>query len=117
MEDLVVGGDLKSYLERKYQCRHYFALNDDEACFFTIQLLQAIEHIHANNIAHRDIKPENVLLQPMSESFRLLLCDFGAACSVEPSLPSTMDNEKWGTHEYLAPSVAAYSSRKRENAE
>ena len=41
------------------------------------RLLEALAHVHACGIAHRDIKPANVLVDPKSQSLRLI--DFGSS--------------------------------------
>jgi Protein kinase domain len=53
-----------------------------EKMSFSIQLLQAIEILHKNEIVHRDIKPENILLRHHSIK-KPLLIDFGLACSLQ----------------------------------
>jgi len=46
-----------------------------------VQLLNAVEWCHQNNIIHRDIKPENLLVD--SASNNLKLCDFGFARNMQ----------------------------------
>lgn len=51
-------------------------LNDDQARFYTAQLVLALEVIHDRGYMYRDLKPENVLLD---KSGYIRLCDFGLA--------------------------------------
>lgn len=44
--------------------------------FFTIQILRALEFLHANNILHRDLKPRNLLV---NSDCLLKVADFGMA--------------------------------------
>ena len=73
IEDLVTGGDLLSYIERKGQD----AIPGSEACVMVFQILKALEYLHKLNIAHRDLKPANILLSTTSGNTRLILTDFG----------------------------------------
>lgn len=41
-----------------------------------LQIIDAVQYCHQNNIAHRDLKPENILLGP---GLRVKLADFGLA--------------------------------------
>ena len=57
-------------------------MKEGEVRSFMVQLLAAIQHIHALLCIHRDIKPDNVLIsrerRPPSAPYGLLrLCDFG----------------------------------------
>ncbi|MBF8186206.1 protein kinase [Nonomuraea sp. K274] len=64
-----------------------------------LQLLSALEAVHAAGALHRDIKPGNVLLR---RDGRVILCDFGiAALSGSDSLTST--GVVVGSFEYIAP--------------
>lgn len=41
-----------------------------------VQILRALEHLHATGVAHRDLKPANILL---TSDCKLKVCDFGLA--------------------------------------
>ena len=63
------------------------------------QLLQAINHCHAQNIVHRDIKPDNIMITA-NDTVRLI--DFGLAVS-SPNKKGL--HEIAGTPYYMAPEV------------
>lgn len=44
--------------------------------FYSAQILNAIEQMHAHNIIHRDLKPENILLD---DKFNIMIADFGSS--------------------------------------
>lgn len=52
-------------------------LDDERLQDYTVDLLQAITHIHKNGIFHLDIKPENILVSADPQNDVLKLCDFG----------------------------------------
>lgn len=72
-QELVTGGDLLSYLERKG------GLDEPEAAVIVFQLLKALEYLHGHGVVHRDIKPENILLTSWRKGARIVLTDFGQA--------------------------------------
>lgn len=39
-------------------------LNDEEICYISYQLCNALKFLHEKGIMHRDIKPENILIDP-----------------------------------------------------
>lgn len=47
------------------------------AKLFMVQMLLALEHIHASNVIHRDIKPSNILIYSSCKVAKI--CDFGLA--------------------------------------
>lgn len=72
-QELVSGGDLLSYLERKG------VLDEPESAVVIFQLLKALEYLHGHGVVHRDIKPENILLTSWRKGARIVLTDFGQA--------------------------------------
>ena len=47
---------------------------EEQVMWWLVQLVQAVAHIHAQNIVHLDIKPANMLL---AKDWSIRLCDFG----------------------------------------
>ncbi|GAA5834590.1 hypothetical protein JCM11251_007048 [Rhodosporidiobolus azoricus] len=70
------------------------------------QLLSAVAHLHAQDIAHRDINPNNVVL---ARSGRLILLDFGIAVRKGGEKASEMHFEV-GTGAHRAPELV-FASR------
>jgi serum/glucocorticoid-regulated kinase 2 len=96
------GGELFNLLQKKKQ------LNEDQARFYSAQMVIAIEYLHQNNIIYREywkfvmvsLKPENVLID--TEGY-IRLTDFGL------SKRNVVDDRNAfsvvGTPEYLAPEI------------
>ena len=70
------GGDFMNLLIKKD------ILTEDEAKFYTAELILAIENIHKLDCIHRDIKPDNVLID---KTGHIKLSDFGLA-KVSPKI-------------------------------
>lgn len=84
------------------------SITESEAKYYLVQLLRALEYLHANNIIHRDVKSANMYLDihshmPDIEQIRLKLGDFGLACKL--SDPDEMKSDKVGTPNCVAPEI------------
>lgn len=44
-----------------------------------MQILQAVKHMHENNVVHRDLKLQNILLHKM----QIKICDMGLAAEMD----------------------------------
>lgn len=95
--ELLPGGDLFSYLEKRG-----FRIPEARACYIVHSLATALFYLHSYGIAHRDIKPENVLLIDESEDSDVKIVDFGLSKMVGPNENCT---EPFGTLSYVAPEV------------
>ncbi|ORZ22510.1 kinase-like domain-containing protein [Absidia repens] len=98
--DLCDQGDLFDYVLRDQQdrnCRPEHIVKD-----IFIQVLEGIEHMHAQGIYHRDIKLENILLKALNDenedAFDCKVADFGLATRERMSMEFGC-----GSTTYLAP--------------
>ena len=65
-----------------------------------IQILDALQHAHDNNVIHRDIKPSNVYRQPDGS---IKIVDFGLARLVQADAMTTGSGLMMGTAHYASP--------------
>ena len=76
-----------------------------------LQLAEAVQHAHENQILHRDIKPSNVILDQQSSvgevSYTPRLTDFGLAKLLESDSSITASGTALGTPRYTAPEQAS----------
>ena len=93
--DYCAGGELFFHLSRHRK------FHENVACFYAVELLLALGHLHSKGIIYRDLKPENVLLD--SEG-HVKLGDFGLAKDgIEH--PFRGATSRVGTPEYMAPEI------------
>ncbi len=93
----VEGITLKEYIE---QCG---VVNWNEALFFAIQILRALQHAHDKGIVHRDIKPQNIMLL---DNGVIKVTDFGIA-RFSRSETKTMSEKAIGSVHYISPEQAS----------
>ncbi|GFR52013.1 hypothetical protein Agub_g14436, partial [Astrephomene gubernaculifera] len=94
VQEFASQGDLHD-VHRALGCR----MSEDQARVLVLRpLLNAVAHLHAEQIIHRDIKPENILFR---NDWRLMLADFGVAINIGAERAVT----RAGTVGYMAPEV------------
>ncbi|KAL5813978.1 hypothetical protein ACOSQ3_024760 [Xanthoceras sorbifolium] len=91
--DFINGGHLFFHLYRQG------LFSEDQARFYTAEIVSAVSHLHKCGIVHRDLKPENIL---MDVDGHVMLTDFGLAKEIDESSRS---NSMCGTTEYMAPEI------------
>jgi eukaryotic-like serine/threonine-protein kinase len=73
----------------------------DRAIHIAIQVLKALDYIHANGVVHRDLKPENIMVD---ENDNIKLIDFGiAGDSASRRLTYANFTATLGTPDYISP--------------
>ncbi|CAD5230584.1 unnamed protein product [Bursaphelenchus xylophilus] len=90
------GGELFDRIEPE------IGMEFDDAKFFFMQLVQALDYIHSKGICHRDIKPENILLTSRDI---VKLSDFGLATIYKTAGKERILTQVCGTPQYAAPEV------------
>jgi serine/threonine protein kinase len=74
--------------------------NNDAIRHIFLQILDAVQYCHQNNIAHRDLKPENIML---TSKWQVKLADFGLATTNPVS-----DEFGCGSTFYFSPGILSY---------
>ena len=84
--DFLPGGDLMNLLMKKE------ILTEDEARFYTAEMILAVDSVHKLNCIHRDLKPDNILID---KNGHIQLSDFGLAkISDKTFYPLTVKEQK-----------------------
>lgn len=92
---LVEGETVEALLNRQKK------LGETPTIDIGIQVADALDYLHRQQIVHRDIKPGNILL---SQRSRAILFDFGAA--IDLSIEQPVPGQVYGTPAFLAPEQA-----------
>ncbi|MGQ9525860.1 MAG: protein kinase domain-containing protein [Armatimonadota bacterium] len=75
----------------------------DRAKDIALQILDALDYAHSQNVVHRDIKPDNIHILPDG---RVKITDFGIArIMTDPAI--TTDGRVFGTPSYMSPEQVA----------
>lgn len=94
--EYVQGDNLKAIIKKNV------CILPEEAVRIAIQVCEALEHAHQNNIVHRDIKPHNILI---TDDGRAKLTDFGIAMEATSGTITRSDTIMGSVH-YLSPEQA-----------
>ncbi len=94
--EYIEGITLKEYIEQRG------VITWNEALFFSIQILRALQHAHDKGIVHRDVKPQNIMLL---ENGTIKVTDFGIA-RFSHSETRTMTEKAIGSVHYISPEQA-----------
>jgi serine/threonine protein kinase/CRP-like cAMP-binding protein len=92
--DLLPGGELFRLGEKRFP-----SLPLDQVRFYIASIVDALGHMHDNNIIYRDLKPENVLVD---QAGWVKLVDFGFAKILKPGQRTYTF---LGTPDYMAPEI------------
>ena len=88
-------------------------LNELQSFQLFIQVVNAVNFLHKNDLIHRDIKPENILLfnnENNSNNFLVKLCDFGWCVKLDGESRKTF----CGTTEYMSPELIEHRGYNKE---
>ena len=96
--DLIEGGSLERYL----RTRKNSSLTEEEARFYSAEIVVALLCLQEKNVTHRDIKPSNIMLD---REGHIKVMDFGLATTRRENLVLVC-----GTPEYVPPEVLQFKS-------
>jgi len=87
------------------QLPHYVAYTEQEACYFTRQLLEALSYLRRKRVVHRNITAESILIEQNDHHGEVLkLCEFNLALRLERG-QRYIKTEAKGAPLYMAPEV------------
>ena len=81
---------------------------EDDARNVMRQVLEALEYLHARNVAHRDLKLENILLVRKNDLSHIKLVDFGLSKHTTGQMSSVLGTPQFVSPEMLSRHVKTY---------
>lgn len=105
--DFCDGGDLGVLI--RSQLPTSFAGHDEMVKKTFIQIIEAVEHCHANGVYHRDLKPDNILVDEGGAN--VYLADFGLATT-----ETLCRRFGVGTRRFMSPECLGPSDKTKRNA-
>lgn len=102
--DLMEGGDLSWHLKKRR------TFTEDEARFYTAEIIMGLAHMHSRNMVYRDLKPANILLDGQGHA---RISDLGLVRDLSKSMPTS----ECGTHGYMAPEVLQPNTSYNQSAD
>ncbi|RYH30172.1 hypothetical protein EON65_05965 [archaeon] len=94
--ELITGGELFDRIVKKV------CYAEKDARDLVVVLLNALKHLHDQNLVHRDLKPENLLLTSEENDANVKIVDFGFAAKADNDHCLT---DHCGTPGYIAPEI------------
>ena len=76
------GGAMVRYIADNMKPGGGLAIDENEARYYFIQLLSAIEHCHKHKVVHRDLKLDNILFDGDTQEIKVI--DFGFSLEIRP---------------------------------
>ena len=73
--EYIKGNELFQYIVLKRK------LEEEEACYFFLQIINCIDYLHKLKITHRDLKAENIIIEQNKKEIKLI--DFGLSNTYE----------------------------------
>ncbi len=109
--EYIEGETLEHYLDAQEDRR----LQPKTAVRLTLQLAEAVKHIHSKEIIHRDLNPKNIVLKKEKDGIIPVIVDFGVSKDKENL--QTMEGMTVGTVRYMSPEQARESAKVDERTD
>ena len=75
-------------------------MTEEQAKFYFLEILIALDHIHSHGVVYRDLKPENLLID---DEGHIKIADFGLSKPVQDK--KDLSYSFCGSPEYMAPEM------------